>query len=136
MNHDGKQLKIILINIGEFLFDRKRVAKNYLKGKFVFDLIACIPFSSGKYFKRNYKAEFNDGENFIRFNFSYTPRIYIICQSLQFIRLRKVKESIIRTCKRMKIQTEKTNLFITIWTVCILLHLIGCGWGAIAIFNT
>ena len=47
-NKEGIINIINLINLGEFVFDRKDVAKKYLKTWFIPDLVACIPYSIGK----------------------------------------------------------------------------------------
>lgn len=74
--------------IGEYIFDRKLVAKLYIKRWFILDCLGNIPFSMFKAFPG--KASLDDFSNFIHFNFAYIPRFYIFCMALKLFRIRNV----------------------------------------------
>lgn len=73
---------------GEFVFNWKLVASNYLKGWFFLDWVGNVPYSMFKAFPK--EASLDDMKNFFTFNFAYIPRFYIVCMALKLIRIRRV----------------------------------------------
>ncbi|CDW88503.1 cation channel family protein [Stylonychia lemnae] len=118
---------------GEFIFNRKIVAKRYMMTWFLLDNLANFPYSLFKYYKRHQFD--NDLQNFIYFNFAYTPRLFIIFLCLKLVRIRKAKKQLLKFLKWLGLGVDKRNLIMTLWTLILLLHLAGCFWGAVGLFN-
>jgi hypothetical protein len=55
--------------------------------------------------------------------------------SLKLIRIRKGKLQLLKFLKWAGLNVDKRNLILTLWTLILLLHLVGCFWGAVGLFN-
>jgi hypothetical protein len=128
---DGKTLTLNFL--GEFVFNRKAVAKRYLTFWFWFDTISNIPYTFFKFYMRD--PYDSDMMNFLTFNLAYTPRVYTVCLGLKLFRIRKAKQHLLMLLKDLKFGVESRGLAITIWTIVLILHIISCFWGAIGTFN-
>eukprot|EP00347_Sterkiella_histriomuscorum_P000844 403374301 len=118
---------------GDYIFNRKLIAKRYLLTYFIVDNIANIPYSIFKHYQRHQLKE--DMQNFLIFNFAYTPRLFIAMLGIKLIRIRKAKPQLRRFLKWIGLSVDKRNLLITVWSLILMLHLVGCFWGAVGTFN-
>lgn len=115
------------------MYERKAVFKDYFIPWFFIDIFANIPISIFKAFPRAKSG--SDTMNVIRFNFAYTPRVFIMILLLKLTRIRKAKEPFVRFLKWIDISVGKRNLILTLWNLALILHLIACFWGSAAGFN-
>ncbi|CDW78950.1 UNKNOWN [Stylonychia lemnae] len=118
---------------GEYVFKRKKVAKQYLKSWFILDCLGNIPYGMFKAFPG--EPSLDDMSNFVKFNFAYIPRFYIVCLALKLFRIRTTQKYLVNFLKRRSVGVEAINLIITVWTLILILHMIACFWGVAGSFN-
>jgi hypothetical protein len=73
--------------------------------------------------------------NFLKFNFAYTPRMYIVMLSVKLLRIRKFEKPFVFMLKKLGVGVDKTRLTLTLWSIVMMLHVISCLWGVSGTFN-
>jgi hypothetical protein len=119
--------------LGEFVFNRRKVAKSYILSWFFIDCLAAIPYAMFKYYPKDPGA--NDLQNLIHLNFAYIPRFYVICIAFKLARIRKAKAVMRKLLKMAGFGVSKASVITTLWTIVFILHLIACLLGTAATFN-
>lgn len=119
--------------LGELIFNRKTIIKNYVVTWLISDCLANIPYGMFKAFPG--KPSLDNMTNFLHFNFAYIPRFYIVCLSIKLLRIRKAPYLILHFLKKWGLNIDKIFLAVTIWTLILILHLIACLWAVAATFN-
>ena len=68
------------------IFNRKMVAKRYLKSSFIIDIFCCNPVGLFKYTSETHEG-YSDTEYFLTFNYSYVPRAYVVLLGIKLTRM-------------------------------------------------
>lgn len=120
---------------GKLITDIKTIAKMYLKGWFLFDLIACIPFDS--FLNSNANAGTGSNSNEL-VRMLRLPRLYRLVRLMRLVKmLRILKNSRMLNdlVELIQVTPAVTRLLKTLFGVVYLVHLFACIWFFTASFT-
>mmetsp|Transcript_39418 Transcript_39418/g.92722 ORF Transcript_39418/g.92722 Transcript_39418/m.92722 type:complete len:1006 (-) Transcript_39418:8-3025(-) len=113
----------------------RSIAKNYFKGYFWLNLIACMPPSAAQYLLEGIMSASNDNLDAAA-RVARLQRISRLARLARLLRLVKVVPLLARTAALRRLRSSKPSRFLNfvsylIWSV----HLLACGWYLVAYFH-
>lgn len=117
------------------VFDRKRIAKKYLKFWFWIDFYCLIPLYYFRMKSMSRPRSPDNVHNFLTLNFKSLPRFYPMLVIVRMTRIRGIQENFHIVLKWTNYKVPVQNIIISMFWVFFIMHICGCFLMAGAYFN-
>ena len=117
---------------GDYLTNRKVIAKEYLTTWFLIDFISCFPISF-------ILSQFNSGVNgsakannlkFVKL--MKIPRIFKILRVIKMIKIFNRSKQLAKIVENINLSSETKSILVSLCLMCFLLHMVGCVFAVAA----
>lgn len=118
---------------GELITDQKKITLHYIKRWFVIDCISSVPITLIQKFTT--PDDSGSGSNIRIIKLSRLPRLFRLLRLLKLVRLFKSNKFVEMVSMQLNMSLTTSRLMKSFIMVFFLLHLVGCLWVTVAVFN-
>ena len=112
---------------GALVFDKKVIARRYLRSWFAVDLISCLPVSYIEYFLTSANSEFFDEK---------AIKLLRLLRIFKLLRLARITRLFHIYSRRFHVLLQQLRIIKLVVYICFLSHWIGCAWYFIGSIGT